>query len=95
MAPGAGLEPATNWLHLSSSFLKGWTISSPCPAKRDLSVLVSSLYGAPALREGRGSHGVSIPLTHERFSLHRYPKIFILLFPVRAALIVHSQLLYH
>ncbi|NNM84001.1 recombinase family protein [Candidatus Parcubacteria bacterium] len=28
LAPGAGLEPATNALHQSSSFLKGWTISS-------------------------------------------------------------------
>ena len=27
-APGVGFEPTTNWLHLSSSFLKGWTISS-------------------------------------------------------------------
>jgi hypothetical protein len=28
-APGAGLEPATNALHFSLSFQKGWTISSP------------------------------------------------------------------
>ncbi|MDO8593086.1 MAG: hypothetical protein Q7R92_04970, partial [bacterium] len=27
-APGVGFEPTTNWLHLSLSFLKGWTISS-------------------------------------------------------------------
>jgi len=28
LAPGVGFEPTTNWLHLSTNFLMGWTISS-------------------------------------------------------------------
>ena len=45
VAPRVGLEPTTIALHVSYSFLKGWTIS---PSIKDVSV--SSLYGAPSKR---------------------------------------------
>ncbi len=31
LAPRVGFEPTTNWLHLSTNFLMGWTISSSIP----------------------------------------------------------------
>ena len=49
-----------------------------------LGISVSSLYGAPPCAEG--SHGIRMPVAG--FSIHRYPKIFIIVpFPIRAALL--------
>ncbi len=49
LAPGVGFEPTTNWLHLSTNFLMGWTISS---SSKGCEALPASVLAEEVLHNG-------------------------------------------